>query len=90
MLKALDSDQVHISSLVIHCLPGKLEQVLDRVKQLETVEIHAPDPAGKFIALLETENEQGILYMIDQIQAVNGVVSATLVYHEIDDGMEES
>ncbi len=89
MHMALETDQVHISSLVIHCLPDKFEQVLGSVKQLENIEIHAPDPAGKFVALLETDNEQGILATIDQIQTVNGVLNATMVYHEIDDGTEE-
>jgi len=89
MPMALEADQVHISSLVIHCLPENFEQVLSSVKEMEQVEIHAPDPAGKFVALLETRNEQDILATIDQIQTVNGVLNATMVYHEIDDGIEE-
>ncbi len=88
MHMALETNQVHISSLVVHCLPDKYKQVLASVKKMDQVEIHAPDPAGKFVALLETENEQGILAVIDQIQTVNGVLNTTMVYHEIDDGIE--
>lgn len=87
---ALETAQVHISSLVVHCLPAKLEQVLASVARMDNVEIHAPDPSGKFVALLETENEQGILARIDQIQTFNGVLNATMVYHEIDDATEEA
>ena len=88
MHMVLETNQVHISSLVVHCLPGKFEQVLANVKKMDQVEIHAPDPVGKFVVLLETDNEQGILAMIDQIQTVNGVLNTTMVYHEIDDGTE--
>lgn len=81
--------EVHISSVVVHCLPDKLEQVLTSIKHLNQIEVHAPDPKGKFILLLETSNEQEILAAIDRIQGFNGVLTATMVYHEIDDGTEE-
>ena len=82
------NEQAHISSLVIHCLPEQMEQILSDVRQMDNVEVHVPDVSGKFVALLETENEQGILATIDQIQSLAGVLTATMVYHEIDDGIE--
>lgn len=81
---SLDSDQIHISSLVVHCMPGLFDQALSQVKSMENVEVHAPNPIGKFVALLETEHERDILSMISRIEEIDGVLNATMVYHEID------
>jgi len=81
---SLDSDQIHISSLVVHCMPASFDQALSQVKNLDNVEVHAPDPKGKFVALLETGHESDILSTISRIEAIDGVLNATMVYHEID------
>lgn len=81
-------EAAHISSLVVHCLPEQLQNVLSQVEKFAHVEVHAPNPAGKFVAVLETENEHGILSTINDIQAMPGVLAATMVYHEIDDAQE--
>jgi len=81
---SLDSDQIHISSLIIHCMPDLFDQALTQVKNMPNVEIYAPDPIGKFVALLETEHESDILSTISRIQEIEGVLNATMVYHEID------
>lgn len=85
---SVDVDQAHISSFIVHCLPDRLENILADVKQMNNVEAHAPSPAGKFVALLESEDEHQILSTINRIQSIDGVLTATMVYHEIDDGTD--
>jgi len=86
----VDSEQVHIASLVVYCLPDLFNRVVSDVKLLKDVELHAPDPVGKFVVLLETTTEAGILSMISRIDAIPGVLNVTMVYHEIDTDDQES
>lgn len=78
------TDSVHISSLVIHCLPEKLLAIMDSVKQIENIDIGPHDPCGKLVVVLETESEQGIMTIIDKIQSFKGVITTSMVYHELD------
>lgn len=81
---SVNAEQVHITSLVVHCLPPRLKQAVAAVKKFKNAEVPAHDPMGKFVVLLETENGGEILSIIARIEAIDGVLNATLVYHEID------
>jgi len=76
---------VHISSLVVHCLPEDLSKVQEKVGNIDNVEVCVSDPKGKFVALLETDSEKDILSTISVIQGIDSVLNAAMVYHEIDD-----
>jgi len=78
------SKAVHITSLVVYTIQSKLESAIQQTKLLPQIEVHGQDPAGKFIVLLVTEEEQSVLTAIDHIQAIDGVLHATMVYHQID------
>ncbi|MBS1269442.1 MAG: Chaperone NapD [Gammaproteobacteria bacterium] len=84
-MDCLVSERVHITSLVVHARPAKWKQILTQVKRLPTVEVHTGDTIGKFVVLLETQDEEQILDAIDRIQEIDGVLSATMVYHHIDE-----
>ncbi len=76
--------EVSISSLVVLCRPKVLSYAVDQIKLNPLAEVHAIDKSGKIIVVLETPCEQNILDGIEQLEAINGVISATLVYHQID------
>lgn len=77
-------EKSHISSLVVQCLPKCLVHAMQTTSKINQVEVHADDSKSKFIALLETAHEKDILAIIDIINAIEGVLSTTMVYHEID------
>lgn len=79
-----DTTSVHISSLVIHCLPDKLQTIMENTATIANVEVAAHDISGKIIALLETETETEILNIIDHVNTLKGVLTTTMVYHELD------
>ena len=76
---------VHITSLVVHAVPDHWERVLSQVAEIPAVAIHTGDTVGKFVVLLETDNEQQILEAMNRIQDVEGVLNASMVYHHIDE-----
>lgn len=75
----------HISSLVVHSRPELVETVVAAAGELEYVEVPRWEPSGKFVALLECPDESALLSSITNIEALPGVISASLVYHQIDD-----
>ena len=55
------------------------------MEALPGVEIPRQEDNGKCVALIEAESESAILSRISEIEAMPGVISATLVYHQIDE-----
>ena len=78
------AEGVHISSLVVHCRPDGLSKVVVELRAIENLEIAIEDPSGKLVVLLETESEHEILEVIDRLKEVDGILTTTMVYHEID------
>ena len=74
----------HISSFVVRCLPGNLQQVMTAVGALPGVEIHGNDPRGKFVALLELESENALIETITTIELMQGVINTSMVYHHVE------
>jgi nitrate reductase NapD len=58
---------------------------IQHIEAMPHAEVPESDPNGKFVVLLETEDESTILEGISQIQNLRGIINATLVYHQIDD-----
>lgn len=78
-----DAEQ-HISSLVVHSWPENTDAVCDALAALENVEIHARDPSGKLILVLETDNDGEVVERLNTIQSIPGVLSVALVFHHFE------
>jgi len=77
-------NEVHISSLVVHALPEDLETVKTQIAAFENAEIYGDSPEGKIVVVLETENQGFVTDTIDAINNLPNVLSAVLVYHQIE------
>lgn len=78
------TSEAHIASLLVQVLPAALEDIALAIEALEGAEVHARDPVGKILVTLETDGEAAILSKMSQIQDMDSVISAALVYHEVD------
>lgn len=78
------TDTVHIASLVVQCQPAQLAAVCSRIEGHADAEVHATDPNGKIVVLLETGSEGGIADLSDRFGRLDGVLSCNLVFHGID------
>lgn len=76
--------ETHISSLVVLCRPEVLNAAKAEIEHFEFAEVHAVDESGKIIVVLESACQKGLLNHIDMIETVSGVISATMVYHQVD------
>lgn len=82
--------EVHISSLVVQARPETLDDVVAGIDALGQAEVHGRDDAGKLIVVLETENDGGIREAVDAISALAGVLSVNMVFHQIEDGADDT
>ena len=78
------SEMVHISSLLLRADPQKMKQVLADIAKVDLAEVPISDPNGKIIVIIETSNQGDIVNAPTQLQLIDGVVSASLVYHQTD------
>ena len=75
----------HIASMVVQCLPEKLAATTGALEAIPGIEVPERDPLGKMVVLIEVQGEDQLMQRITQIESTAGVISANLVYHQIDD-----
>ena len=76
---------VEIVSLIVSTWPQHLDSVSAAILALGNTEIHARDPKGKLIVVLE-ETSQGLVgAKTHQISGLPHVLSATMVFQASDD-----
>lgn len=83
-------NEVHISSLVVHCDPIHLEVIKAQITEFNGAEIYGDSPQGKIVVVIETENQGFITETIDAINNLPNVLSTVLVYHQIESSSEEA
>lgn len=80
------SEVCHISSVLLTVRPDEIDRVSAAVGEFEAAEVALADQSGKIIVTMETANERHIADALNAMAVMPGVVSAALVYHEIDYG----
>ena len=76
--------ELHISSLVVHVLPSKVQAVHDAIGHFRGTEIHAVTVEGRMIVTVETKSEADFLKCFNEIDELTGVVSTALVFHQVE------
>jgi nitrate reductase NapD len=83
--------ELHIAGVVVHARPPQLSAVRAAVSRLPGACVHGDSPQGKLVVTLEADGADPLLATLRRIQALHGVVSASLVYQCADslDAMNE-
>jgi periplasmic nitrate reductase NapD len=77
-------EEVHISSLIVQGMPASLPAIRAAMTAMDGVEVHA-EGAGKLVVVLETANEGEIVSRLGEIGSLDGVLSTSLVFHQVED-----
>jgi nitrate reductase NapD len=77
-------DEFHISSLVVHCRRESAANVATALRAMEGMEVHGGVREGKLVVTLETATEGEIVERLNQAQLLDGVLAATLVFHQFE------
>jgi len=83
--------ELHISSLVVHSTPKRLPLVEQAIAAIPGAEVHACSAEGKIVVTLEAGTLDEMSRKVADIQHIDGVLSAALVYQCVDslDAMNE-
>jgi len=76
--------EFHIASLVVHCRPACRATLERAIADLPGAEVPASDAIGKLVVTLESTSERTIARQLEEIGAMPGVLSATLVFHHVE------
>ena len=77
-------EELHITSLVVHAAPKRVNDVSDAIAAMPGARIHAASCSGKLIVSLEASTAAEMLSRITAIQRADGVLSAAMVYQCVD------
>lgn len=77
-------DNMIISSIIVQARPEVVTAVSTQAAAMSGVEVHATDPAGKIVIVLENRTDGELSDCIAEINAIEGVLSANLVFHHTD------
>lgn len=82
---ALDdvTQESHISSFIVYCQAEKHQDVEKALQAQADIEIHGSNDKGKFVVVTEAKHQGIILDRIDLITALDGVINASMVYHQV-------
>lgn len=79
---------MNISSIIVIPHPERIEAVRTHLATLEGIEVAAVSPAGQIIVTLETEGDRETIQMFESISLMDGVLSASMAYHQKEDEPE--
>jgi nitrate reductase NapD len=73
---------MNISSVIVIPGPERVNAVVDALAAWAGVEVAAVSPEGKIVVALETESDRETVELYQQIVLMDGVMSASMVYHQ--------
>jgi len=73
-----------IASVLVQARPERLREVERAIAALPGCEVHARDPKGKLVVVIETTNAGAVGTRLNEIALLPDVFSAALVFHAID------
>ena len=76
--------EVHISSLVVHSTPGRVQSVAEAIAGMPGARVHGMSPVGKLVVTLDADSADEMHGRVAAIQRTDGVLAAALVYQYAD------
>jgi nitrate reductase NapD len=73
-----------IASAVVHAAPGRRDEVRAQLERLSGLEIHAETPDGRFVVTAEDTAAGSAADTVMQLNRLDGVLSAAMVYQYSD------
>ena len=86
------SAELHIAGIVVHAAPQGAQRIAESIAAMPGAEVHATSRDGKLVVTLEASSAREIASCIEEIQRLEHVISAALVYQHneaLDAMMEE-
>ena len=72
---------MNICGILVHTQPAGFEAVRERLLSVEGIEVHGMSDEGRVVVTLEEDNEDLMADKLHQVQRMDGVISASMIYH---------
>ena len=82
--RVLTPPGAEIASVLVQARPERLAEVEAAIAALEGCEVHARDPKGKLVVVIEASSAGALGSMLNTIALLPDVFSAALVFHAND------
>lgn len=79
---------MNICGILVHTKPDWVEAMKERLTALPGVEVHGVSDEGRMVVTLEEEDEDTMADAMLQIQRLEGVLSASMIYHHCEEENE--
>lgn len=80
---------LQISGVLVHAHPLKITEVRDALSAMNGVEVHQETDDGRLIITVEESGEVRAGDSLLEIHRIDGVITASLVYHHFDDNEDD-
>jgi nitrate reductase NapD len=82
---------IHVSGVLLHAHPERLESVLAQLESAPGVEIQTVTSEGRLVTVVERDTDRELADVFTHMQNTAGVLCASLVYHysDNDDAAEQ-
>jgi len=84
MTGRFDRASLHVASLLVQAWPERIAGLIPVLNGIAGVEVHDNDERGRVIVTVEAANDAGLIGAITNIERTDGVINASLVYHQVD------
>lgn len=78
-------ENLNISSLVVQVRPERMVSISEAIEGMPGSEIYASSPLGKMVIVLDLADDSALSERIGRIQQMDGVLSASLVFHQVEE-----
>lgn len=75
------SNELHVTSLIVQVQPDKMADVRQKIMAIKNAELSANNDV-KLVVVIEGTSQKSLMDDISTINALPGVLSATMVYHQ--------
>ncbi|MCL1113560.1 MULTISPECIES: chaperone NapD [Shewanella] len=75
------SNELHVTSLIVQVQPDKMAEVRQKIMAIPNAELSANNDV-KLVVVVEGPSQKSLMDDISTINAIPGVLSATMVYHQ--------
>ena len=73
---------MNISSVIVIPHPDRIPAVFEALSLVEGIDVALVSPEGKIIVTIETEGDRETIARYEYISQIEGVMSASMVYHQ--------
>ncbi len=78
---------MNICGILVHAHPDGFDAVKKRLLAVQGVEVHGMSDEGRVVVTLEEENEDTMAESLLTVQRLEGVISASMIYHHNEEGI---